>query len=199
MDFLRPCSVGRSSGRPMFFAICGAGALPRHSRACRLMGTWRTRRDVRSLAMRNTFRMPRMRGGATIEKEITLKPGDHILLAAWMRTTGNAQWLFITVETRPRADADNTRDGNAIFVCFNSSACLHRRMAEDVNFHVDVAVSIPSRAEDYKLSFDAVLSIEITGDLDEGLIVLSEADGERLNKIATDFLHDIAAVIFEVR
>jgi hypothetical protein len=70
-------------------------------------------------------------------------------------------------------------------------------MDEDVNFHVDVTVSIPGRADDYKLSFDAVLSIEITGApiVDE----LSEADGERLSKIGTDFLENIAAVIFEVR
>jgi len=43
-----------------------------------------------------------MRGAGTIEQEITLKPSDHLHLAAWLREVASARFLSLSVERPDR-------------------------------------------------------------------------------------------------
>jgi len=67
----------------------------------------------------------------------------------------------------------------------------------DVRFHIDVRVSVVDRP-DYRLSFD------FTGESGSDVLIrssrpTSEADDQRLEKLATDFVGNIAEVIFKVQ
>jgi hypothetical protein len=66
-----------------------------------------------------------------------------------------------------------------------------------VRFRVDVRVALDD-GEDFRLSFD------FTDDADEGVGVrcsrdLSGDDAQRLEKLATDFVGNIAAIIFKMQ